>query len=208
MDTVSALVLFNAITFILSSILIVMVWKNSRLSSRITFVMIQVLIIILVLAYTCDLLSPNIDEKMFWNNFEYLGLIYTPALVLIISLQLSKWNAWLTRTRMLILLGAGTVFFVALVTNDYHHFFYLEMSLSADPARSFQTQRGPLFYIFFVWALAELLTATFVAWFSNLTAGSDGHIGNDIGGMDLIRGPGRYRYHDQQRAVIRRYLRI
>ena len=171
MDTVAAVILFNVITLILSSILITMVWKNSRLSSRITFIMIQALIIVLVLAYTCDMLSPNLDEKMFWNNFEYLGLIYIPALVLIISLQLSKWNAWLTRTRIGLLLGMATVFLVVLVTNDYHHLFYLEMNLAVDPARSFQTQRGPMFYLFFVWALTELLAATFVAWCSNRSAG-------------------------------------
>ena len=65
----------------------------SRLPSRYTFVAVQALIIVLVLAYTNDLLSPTLEEKLFWNDFEYLGLIFIPALVLVISLQLSARRA-------------------------------------------------------------------------------------------------------------------
>ena len=171
MDSIMVMALFNIIILILSSILIAMVWKNSRLPSRYTFIVIQGLIIILVLAYTCDIMANSLDEKLFWNNFEYLGLIYIPALVLVISLQLSKWSSWLNHTRLALYLGISSIIYVALLTNDLHHLFYLEMSLAADPSRSFQTERGPMFYLFFVLALTELLLATLIAWRSNRSAG-------------------------------------
>ena len=137
MDGVSTLALFNIITIILSSLLIVVVWKMSRLSSRYTFVAIQALIIILVFSYTNDILSPTLGEKLFWNNFEYLGLIFIPGLVLVISLQLSAKKTMLTNPRLLAILAVNSLFFIALLTNDYHHLFYVDTALASDPSRSF-----------------------------------------------------------------------
>ncbi len=171
MDSVLILALFNIITIILSSILIAIVWKMSRLPSRYTFAIVQALIIVLVFAYTIDLLSSSLEDKLFWNNFEYLGLIFIPALVLVISIQLSVWKAWLNRKRLLILLGISVLIFITLVTNDFHGLFYADTALAADPSRSFVTSRGPVFYFFFVFALLELTAATVLAWCSNRTAG-------------------------------------
>ena len=45
------------------------------------------------------------------------------------------------------------------------------MTLATDPAHSFVTVRGPLFYLFFLVALAELIIASILVWHANRDLG-------------------------------------
>jgi PAS domain S-box-containing protein len=164
MDSISTLTLYNTIIVILSAILMIVVWRMSHQPSRYVFAAIQALTIVLMASYTFDVASPTLNEKLFWNNFEYIGLVFIPALVLIIAFQLSGKATWVTNKRILPLMAVSSFFFLALGTNNYHHLFYENVTLAADPMYSFITVRGPLFYAFFAVALSELLLASILVW--------------------------------------------
>ena len=124
--------LYNIIIVILSAILMIVVWRMSHQPSRYVFAAIQALTIVLMASYTFDLTSPTLQEKLFWNNFEYMGLVFIPALVLVIAFQLSGNTAWVTNRRILPLLDI-VLFLYCPGTNNYHHLFYENVTLASDP---------------------------------------------------------------------------
>ena len=149
----------------------VVVWRMSHQPSRYVFAAIQVLTIVLMASYTFDVSSPRLEEKLFFNNFEYLSMVFIPALVLVIAFQLTGRRAWLTSRRLLPLFGISSFFYLALATNNSHHLFYASVTLASDPLYSFVTVRGPLFYMFFLVALAELIIASILVWQANRDLG-------------------------------------
>ena len=85
MDSIATLTLYNIIIVILSFLLMVVVWRMSHQPSGFVFAAIQALTIVLMASYTFDVSSPRLEEKLFFNNFEYLAMVFIPALVLVIA---------------------------------------------------------------------------------------------------------------------------
>jgi PAS domain S-box-containing protein len=171
LDSIATLTLYNTIIVILSFILMVVVWRMSHQPSRYVFAAIQALIIVLMASYTFDVSSSRLDEKLFFNNFEYLSMVFIPTLVLVIAFQLSGRTSWLTTRRLLPLFGISSFFYLSLATNNYHHLFYVDVMLASDPLYSFVTVRGPMFYAFFLLALSELIIASLLIWQANRESG-------------------------------------
>ncbi len=171
MDSIATLTLYNTIIVILAFILMVVVWRMSHQPSRYVFAAIQALIMVLMASYTFDVASSSLEEKLFFNNFEYLSMTFIPSFVMVLAFMTTGKTAWLTTRRLLPLFGISSFFYLALATNNYHHLFYSDVTLASDPIYSFVTVRGPLFYAFFIAALSELVIASLIIWKANRKSG-------------------------------------
>ena len=65
---------------------------------------------------------------------------------------------------MLLLFGAGTLIFILVATNPFHNLHYLSVTLSPDPVRSFEAERGPVYYAYLAYVFGTMILAACVLY--------------------------------------------
>jgi len=111
--------------------------------------------------YALELAGTNLDTKLFWAKFQYLGIVALPVALLAFVLQYTDWDKWLT-TRNLALLAIIPLVTVALVwTNESHHLIWRDTKLdSSGPFLVLDLTHGPWFWVNWVFAYVLLCLAT------------------------------------------------
>jgi len=124
-------------------------------------------IIIYATGYAFELGSTTAEEVRFWLKLEYFGLPFIPAIWFLLTYKANsgKSPSFFFCLSVLII-PVLTVFFSA--TNDYHHFYYQNVSINATSEGFIaQLDKGPWYYVFVVYAnliMAITLVVYFLQW--------------------------------------------
>ncbi|MDW5562203.1 MAG: histidine kinase N-terminal 7TM domain-containing protein [Methanomassiliicoccus sp.] len=152
----SLLIMALVLTAIASS-LAVMVWNKSRRDYRKAFALLMASQVLIMWSYTFDVFAENLEWKLFWNNFEYLGYMCAIVSFFLFAVQYSS-NLHLNRPLIAILGIPSVLVVLAVATNPLHHLFYLRTTVSSDYFQSFNAIYGPLFYAYVAYAVAIIMT--------------------------------------------------
>ncbi|MEK5186919.1 histidine kinase N-terminal 7TM domain-containing protein [Solibacillus sp. FSL R5-0691] len=151
--------------FILSSILFLFVfcymmllyyaWQNRETPISISYGLGVLTAFFYTFGYAFQLLSTTVDQMMFWIHIQYIGIPFAPFIWVIMTLQFTGKQRFLTK-RIIPLLLIGPIYtLTAHFTNEWHHLFYKSAAL--DFSQGFpliDLDRGLLFYlhIFYVYS--------------------------------------------------------
>ncbi|MEM7017441.1 MAG: histidine kinase N-terminal 7TM domain-containing protein, partial [Pseudomonadota bacterium] len=106
--------------------------------------------------YILHLADPTLEGKLFWQKIMYLGAAFTPALWLIVAIQITGHKNWLTRPVRLAIFTWPIIVILSAFTNDWHHLFWTDYQLD-DYKIEWNATHGPLFQVFQVPAFLLLL---------------------------------------------------
>lgn len=79
--------------------------------------------------YLMEINSSLLEQMKFWNQIQYLGLPFFPALWVIIALFYRNKTIIFTDRKQIILLIVPALTFIIRLTNSYHHLYYQSMVL-------------------------------------------------------------------------------
>ena len=119
------------------------------------------------IGYAFELGSTGVEEVRFWLKFEYFGLPFIPAIWFLLTYKASSGKSPPFFFSLAVLaIPVLTLFFSA--TNDYHHFYYRNVSINATPGGFIaQLDKGPWYYVFVVYSnliMAITLVVYFLQW--------------------------------------------
>lgn len=137
---------------ITSSGLALIAWNRSRREFRRPFALLMLAEVVMVWGYMMDVSSSTLQSKLLWNSVEYIGYLSAVPFFFTFAVQFS-YNIRITRRLAALIFLPALLFYLALLTNDYHHTFYVSTSLTPEIYRSFQAVYGPVFYAYVIYAI-------------------------------------------------------
>ncbi len=162
-EATSIAVMFALIIGILTTILMITVWRMSHQQSRYIFLAIQISIITLLFGFVMDMESSSLEAKLFWNNLEYFGHIFVPTLVFVFSMAYTQ-SRFSSPKFMVPVVSAAALLWLLVVTNSLHHLHYESVALAADPVRSFEAVHGPAYFAYVAFVFSMMVLSALVLY--------------------------------------------
>ena len=151
-------------------------------------------IAIWALSYGFELATTNLEEMLFWIDFEYLGVAFMPACWFFFIVKFTGKDEWITKRNLILVLVIPLFTLLLVWTNEFHHLHYKSVSVdSSGPFPLLDIERGPwyffhtlYFYVMLLWGIVLLvnkfrkadkvfkkqnlliLISAFIPWIANL----------------------------------------
>ena len=116
---------------------------------------------IYLFGYLMEINSTALEDMIFWNQVQYLGLPFFPPLWVIVALFFKKRvNIFLGWKQILFLLIPCMTFFMRL-TNSYHHLYYRSMTVQHTAVISLLfLGKGPWYYVHSLYLFICMMIST------------------------------------------------
>ncbi len=148
MNLLNSISVYLFVAVVLTAFLAIYAIANGRSKPACSFAVMCLLISIYVFGYMMELNSRDAASALFWNQIQYLGLPFFPAMLLILSMQYAKKERYLKPGYIVLFLVVPVFVFLIHLTNGYHHLFYSEIVYrSGGPLRVLIFGRGVLYYV-------------------------------------------------------------
>lgn len=98
------------------------------------------------ISYSLELAGSSLGMMLFWNKFQYLGILSFPTFYLIFALQYTGHDRWLTRKAIALMFLIPLGFLVIKVFDNNLHLIYRSVEIDSSgliPLLHFE--RGPLY---------------------------------------------------------------
>ena len=100
------------------------------------------------LGFALEIMSTSLNQIIFFIKLEYIGIAFFPVLWLVLILQFTGRERWVTRPFILGLLIIPAITFLLQYTNDMHQLFYREISMMTRGAVSVAIlSKGPWYWV-------------------------------------------------------------
>jgi PAS domain S-box-containing protein len=136
-------------------------WRRRPPRGLIPFITLLLTLTVWSLGYALELGGVGLPTKVFWAQFEYLGIVFIPVAWLAFALQFVGSGEWLTRRKIASLLIVPLVTLVLVWTNGLHHFYWV--NVATQQHGTFVTLAptyGIAFWVFAVFSYVLLLVGT------------------------------------------------
>lgn len=98
--------------------------------------------------YAFELLHANIGWIKFWIKVEYLGIVFLPLAWLIFALNFTGYRDKIKKNNKKILFIMPIIILIMNYTNDFHHLFYINLSINYDGIFPIaEIVKGPWYWI-------------------------------------------------------------
>lgn len=116
--------LYLVLAVIISQTFATYIFSKTRTSYRKAFSALVLCISIYLFGYLMIINNNNLQELIFWNKIQYLGLPFISVLWLIVALLYTKTVSTLSKRLVILLFLVPVITFFIRLTNDWHHLFY------------------------------------------------------------------------------------
>jgi len=151
------------VSAVITAALGIYAWRHRAVPGATPFAILMLAAVVWALANALEMAGADLPTKLFWANVQYLCYGTVPAAWLVLTLQYTGRDQWLTRRR-LVLLTIEPLIAVALVwTNDLHGLMRRGVHLdTADPFYVIGKTYGPGFWVHAVYSYGLLLIALYL----------------------------------------------
>ena len=104
-------------------------FSKGRTSYRKAFSVMVLCVSVYLFGYLMIINNNNLQEMIFWNQIQYLGLPFISVLWLIVALLYTKTIYSLTNRMALLLFSVPVITFFIRLTNSWHHLFYTKWEM-------------------------------------------------------------------------------
>ncbi len=149
------------LTTILAGILAYVAWRRRGLPGGTYLALLMLAVADWSFFSALEAAAVSVSAKVFWSKVQYLGIYSVPVLFLMLALEYSHQERWLTR-RNLVLLWIVPVLTVALAaTNEWHGLIWSGFTPDPVPGANLLIyHHGPAFWIATLYAYLAFLSAT------------------------------------------------
>ncbi len=111
-------------------------------------------------AFSLEMSSGNLADKVLWNDVEYVYGVFAAPLFLALVLKYVGMDKWMTLRRAVLLSVIPLVTLVLLWTNDVHHLVYSSVTTASwGEASVMSVSYGPWFWLHMVYSVILIMTA-------------------------------------------------
>jgi PAS domain S-box-containing protein len=149
------------VSFILTGVIGIYAWRHRQGFGAKTFALIAFAELSWTLGYIFELASPSLEAKIFWDDFQFIGSLFMPLLLMVFAYEYTGNERSLSRPLRISLLAFPILFLILLFTNPWHRL--VRTSAWIVPNKPFDT----LFYDFttpmwasFIYGYVSYLVAT------------------------------------------------
>src|SRR5215510_1742150 len=123
-------------------------WRHRRTTGAVPFSWMMWILFQWGISYILQLAATDIQSKLFWADFMFIGVVATPVAWLAFALEYTGRKAWMTRTRLILLLILPLVTISIIFTNGAHKLFRASESLAHEGGfLLLKTTNGPWFWV-------------------------------------------------------------
>jgi len=140
--------LYLILAVILAQFFAAYFFSKGRTSYRRVFATLILCVSIYLIGYLMMINSSNLEEMIFWNQIQYLGLPFISVLWLMVALIYTKSIYFIKSRVALLLFFVPVITFFMRLTNHWHHFFYTNLEArQIFGYYSLYTERGLWYYV-------------------------------------------------------------
>lgn len=135
---------------------------NCRYLSQISYPFAELMLALAVYAagYACELLSPSLRCKLFWNTFQYLGISFIPYLWITTTALYVNAPFFRLKIVQIMLFAASLITLSGALTDPWLHLKYASVFISTGQALPVLVFiRGPLYYFHIVYTVCSFVTS-------------------------------------------------
>lgn len=155
--------LYLVFAVILSQFFAAYFFSKGRTSYRKVFSALVFCISVYLFGYLMIISSNNLQEMVFWNLIQYLGLPFIAVLWLMVALLYTKAIYSLKIWIAFLLLSLPVITFFIRVTNSWHHLFYTKWEIrQLSGYYSLYMERGFWYYVNISYSLLCLLLTVII----------------------------------------------
>ncbi|HEY3420677.1 MAG TPA: histidine kinase N-terminal 7TM domain-containing protein [Methanomassiliicoccales archaeon] len=134
--------------------------SKSALPIKWPFILSMAGLILATTAFTLEMSSQKIEEMIFWNNVEYLYVVFAAPLYLVLIIDYVGMEKWLDLRKAILLSLIPVATLIFLWTNDLHHLIYTSISsVKWGEASVMSVSYGPWFWIHIVYVVILVIAA-------------------------------------------------
>ncbi len=118
---------------------------------------------IYLLGYLLELNSYTLEQMLFWNQIQYFGIPFFPAVWLAVSMLYTGRAKYLQGFHWLLVFAIPFTTFAVRMTNNWHHLYYSRIELHQFGEMTYMLlTKGPWYLVQTVYVLVALVLCT---WF-------------------------------------------
>lgn len=118
---------------------------------------------IYLLGYLLEINASSLQEMFFWNQVQYLGIPFFPALWLVVSMLYTGKGKYLQGFGGLVVFAIPLITFFMRLTNDWHHWYYSQIEIQQFIGVNYMLlTKGPWYVVQTIYVLSALVLCT---WF-------------------------------------------
>jgi diguanylate cyclase (GGDEF)-like protein len=171
--------LYLVLAVILAQFFAAYFYSKGRTSYRKVFSAMVLCVSVYLFGYLMIINNNNLQEMIFWNQFQYLGLPFISVLWLMVALLYTKTIYSLNIWMVLLLFSVPVITFFMRLTNRWHHHFYTKWEIRQYFGYcSLYMERGFWYYVNISYTiLCLLLTVTiyFIGYLKNKVGYTKSH---------------------------------
>jgi diguanylate cyclase (GGDEF)-like protein len=114
-----------------------------------------------LLGYLVEINAGSLEEMFFWNQVQYFGLPFFPALWLIVGMLYTGKGKYLQGLGSLVIFAVPVITFLLRMTNEWHHLYYRQIEIQQFIGVNYMLlTKGPWYYVQSAYILIALLLCT------------------------------------------------
>jgi signal transduction histidine kinase len=152
----------------ISALLAVYAWRQRHILGTRAFSILLLAIGQWALGYAFELNAPTLDGKLFWTSFNFIGIVTIPPALTIFVLRYTRFDHWLTRRTVALLIIPSLLTLTLAWTNPLHGLIRSSATIdTSGPIPIFAPVYNIGFWAFWAYDVALALVyigATIRAW--------------------------------------------
>ena len=117
-----SLLLFTATPIVVA--LAVLAWRRRAVAGAAALAWLTLAVAEWMLTYALELVSVDLETKLFWAKLQYVGIVNAPVAWSIFAAQYAGRGMVLTSRRLLLLLCIPAITLSFVFTNEFHHWIW------------------------------------------------------------------------------------
>lgn len=158
----NSFLLIPALSAVLAASLAWFGWRRRPAAGAAAFSLFMLAAALWSAGNALELGAADLFTKVFWLNFEYLGILLLPTAWLIFALQYTGREKWLTRRALLTLAIEPIVMLLLLWTNDLHGLFTQRFGVKPGILLAWDNAAGPLYWVNAAYSYALIAAGIFL----------------------------------------------
>lgn len=155
-----SLYLFIAILFL--SFLFVYSFVRGKSNHARVMGLLSLCLQIYLLGYLLEINTNQLSEMIFWNQIQYFGIPFFPALWLVISLLYTGRIDYIKGYRLIIIFIIPILTFIIRITNNVHFLYYKTLEIQTiGEFSSLYLTKGPWYLVQMIYVLIILVLCTY-----------------------------------------------
>ena len=150
-------------SLLITSTICLYTWRHRHVAGAIAFIILTFCQSSIILAYIFEIIATDIQTKIFWDNFQWIGFTIVPVTFLIFALEYSHKQPSNNQRLWILLLILPALFLILVATSQFHELTIRNPTLVAgDPFLALTYEYTTAVWLITFYSYALIFTGIFL----------------------------------------------